>query len=407
MQDAHVIARIGRKFRQLKGALNERSRRLWAASEALELGWGGVTAVAQATKLSATTIRAGVAELKKPKRRALPPERIRRPGGGRQRATQRDPGLRSALEELVEPTTRGDPEAPLLWTIKSTRTLARELAHQEHPVSYRTVGALLEQTGYSLQGNRKTREGTAHPDRNAQFEYINGCVRRFQQRGQPAISVDTKKKELVGDFKNGGRTWRPKGKPQGVRVHDFLDKTLGKAIPYGVYDLLHDEGWVSVGIDHDTAQFAVNAIRRWWREMGRRRFRNARELLITADSGGSNSARCRLWKVALQELANETGLSLTICHFPPGTSKWNKIEHRLFSFIAQNWRGKPLVSLQAIVELIGHTRTAQGLKVRAALDTNTYPKGIEVTEEQLAQVRLQSHTFHGEWNYSIRPGGTN
>ncbi|PYJ79998.1 MAG: ISAzo13 family transposase [Verrucomicrobia bacterium] len=402
MQDAQVIARIGRKFRRLAGALNERSRRLWAASEALELGWGGVSAVAQATNLSPTTIRAGIGELKKPKRRALSPDRIRRPGAGRQRATQRDPGLRSALEGLVEPTSRGDPEASLQWTIKSTRTLARELVQQEHPVSYRTVGALLEQTGYSLQANRKTREGTAHPDRNAQFEYINGCVRRFQRRGQPAISVDTKKKELVGDFKNGGRDWRPQGKPQEVRVHDFLDKTLGKAIPYGVYDLLHNEGWVSVGIDHDTAQFAVNAIGCWWRKMGRRRFPRAQELLISADSGGSNSARCRLWKVALQELANATGLTVTVCHFPPGTSKWNKIEHRLFSFIAQNWRGQPLVSLQTIVELIGHTRTAQGLKVCAALDTNDYPKGIEITDEQLARVKLQPHNFHGEWNYTIR-----
>ena len=405
MQDAQVIAGIGRKFRRLARALNERSRRLWAASEALEVGWGGVSAVAQATNLSPTTIRAGIAELKKPKRSKLPPERIRHPGAGRRQATQRDPGLQHALEALVEPTSRGDPEASLRWTIKSTRTLAKELAQQDHPVSYRTVCTLLEQSGYSLQGNRKTREGATHPDRNAQFEYINGRVRRFHKRGQPAISVDTKKKELVGDFKNGGRDWRPQGKPEKVRVHDFLDKTLGKAIPYGVYDLLHNEGWVSVGIDHDTSQFAVNAIGCWWREMGCRRFRHARELLIMADSGGSNSARCRLWKVALQALANATGLTLTVCHFPPGTSKWNKIEHRMFSFIAQNWRGQPLVSLQTIVELIGHTRTAEGLKIRAALDTNHYPKGIEVSDEQLAQVKLQPHKFHGEWNYTIRPAG--
>ena len=403
MQEARVIARVRRKFRRLSSALNERSRRLWAASEALELGWGGVTAVARATNLSPTTIRAGIAELKQPKRRTLPPERIRHQGGGRKRVTEQDTGLQPALEALVDPTARGEPESPLRWTIKSTRTLAEELASQHHPVSYRTVAALLDEAGYSLQGNRKTREGGTHPDRNAQFEYINQHVRRFQKRRQPVISVDTKKKELVGDFKNGGREWRPQGQPEPVRVHDFLDKTLGKAIPYGVYDVLNNEGWVSVGIDHDTAQFAVNTIRRWWREMGRPQFRHATELLIMADSGGSNSARCRLWKVALQALADKTHFAVTVCHFPPGTSKWNKIEHRLFSFIAQNWRGKPLVSLQAIVELIGHTRTREGLKVRAALDTNTYPKGVEVRDEQLAQVQIQPHEFHGEWNYTIRP----
>lgn len=405
MQDAQVIARIRRKFRQLQGALNERSRRLWAASEALEIGWGGVTAVAAATHMSQSTVRAGIAELKRPRRgkTALPPERVRRPGGGRRLAVVNDPQLLPVLDGLVEPTSRGDPESPLRWTIKSTRTLAAELTRQAHPVSYRTVATLLDEAGYSLQGNRKTREGASHPDRNAQFEHLNSEVARFLKRGQPAISVDTKKKELVGDFKNGGRDWRPQGQPEEVRVHDFQDKTLGKAIPYGVYDILNNQGWVSIGIDHDTAEFAVNTIRRWWKRMGRRRFPKARDLFVTADSGGSNSARCRLWKVALQNLADDTGLRITVGHLPPGTSKWNKIEHRMFSFITQNWRGQPLVTLQAIVELIGHTRTATGLTVHAELDTNTYPKGVEVPAETLAQVRLKPHVFHGDWNYKILP----
>lgn len=405
MQDAQVIARIRRKFRRLQGALNERSRRLWAASEALEIGWGGVTAVAAATHMSQSTVRAGIVELKSPRRgkMSLPPERVRRPGGGRRRAVVNDPQLLPVLDGLVEPTSRGDPESPLRWTIKSTRTLAGELARQAHPVSYRTVATLLDEAGYSLQGNRKTREGASHPDRNAQFEHLNTEVARFLKRGQPAISVDTKKKELVGDFKNGGRDWRPRGQPEEVRVHDFQDPTLGKAIPYGVYDILNNQGWVSIGIDHDTAEFAVNTIRRWWKRMGRRRFPKARDLFVTADSGGSNSARCRLWKVALQELADDTGLRITVGHLPPGTSKWNKIEHRMFSFITQNWRGQPLVSLQAIVELIGHTRTATGLTVRAELDTNAYPKGVEVPAETLAQVRLKPHVFHGDWNYRILP----
>jgi hypothetical protein len=405
MQDAQLIARIRRKFGQLQGALNERSRRLWAASEALEIGWGGVTAVAEATHMSQSTVRAGIAELRTPRRgkAALPPERIRRRGGGRRRATLNDPQLLPAINGLVEPTSRGDPASPLRWTIKSTRTLAEELARRDHPVSYGTVATLLGQAGYSLQSNRKTREGASHPDRNAQFEYLNAEVARFLKRGQPAISVDTKKKELVGDFKNGGRDWRPRGQPEEVRVHDFQDAVLGKAIPYGVYDILNNQGWVSIGVNHDTAAFAVNTIRRWWKRMGRRRFPSARELLVTADSGGSNSARCRLWKVALQELADDIQLKITIAHLPPGTSKWNKIEHRLFSFITQNWRGQPLASLETIVELIGHTRTATGLVVRAELDKNTYPKGVEVPDEQLEAVQLKPHAFHGEWNYTILP----
>jgi hypothetical protein len=401
MQDAAFIERIRRKFLLLRPALDERSRRLWAATEAMEFGWGGITAVAVATGLSPTTISTGLGELRGGN--ISEGAQVRRPGGGRKSVSKDDPALVPTLERLVEPTARGDPESPLRWTIKSTRVLAEELTRQEHPVSHTTVATLLEQEGFSLQANRKTREGGKHPDRNAQFEYINGRVKHFLKRRQPAISVDTKKKELIGDFKNGGREYRPKGRPEEVRVHDFVDKELGKAIPYGVYDLKNNEGWVSVGIDHDTAEFATNTILRWWREMGWERFPRASELLIMADGGGSNSVRCRLWKVALQRVADETRLKLTVCHFPPGTSKWNKIEHRLFAFITQNWRGKPLVTLQAIVELIGHTKTSTGLTVRAAIDDATYPSGIKVSDDKLSQVKLRPHEFHGEWNYSIRP----
>ena len=388
----------------LRAEMDERMRRQWAAAEARDLGWGGVTAVARATGLSRTTITAGLAELDlPPKRRSVEAMRVRRPGGGRRQLTETDPDLLAALESLIEPVTRGDPESPLRWTCRSTRNLAEELTRQRHPVGPRTVAKLLHQAGYSLQGNRKTREGTSHPDRNAQFEHINGLVRQFLDRGHPAISVDTKKKELVGDFKNGGREWHPAGRPEEVRVHDFRDKTLGKAIPYGVYDILNNQGWVSVGIDHDTAQFATNSIRRWWRQMGRKRFPKASELLITADSGGSNGPRSRLWKVCLQSLADELALPLVVCHFPPGTSKWNKIEHRLFSFITQNWRNRPLISRQAIVSLIASTTTRTGLIVKAALDTNHYDLAIKVSDDELAQVRLTPHEFHGDWNYTIGP----
>jgi hypothetical protein len=404
MQDAKVIARIRRKYRALEPELDERRRRQWAAAEARDLGWGGVTAVAEATGLSRTTVSVGMRELTLPaKRRALEAMRVRRPGGGRRPLSETDPGLMAALETLIEPATRGDPESPLRWTCKSIRRLADELTRENHPVGPVTVSKLLRQAGYSLQANRKTREGALHPDRNAQFEYINASVQRFLRRGQPAISVDTKKKELVGDFKNAGREWRPQGKPEEVRVHDFLIKSLGKAIPYGVYDMLHNQGWVNVGIDHDTAQFAVNSIRRWWDEMGHERFPRAKELLITADGGGSNSHRSRLWKVSLQELADELGLRLFVCHFPPGTSKWNKIEHRLFSFITQNWRGKPLVNHYTIINLIASTTTRSGLIVKAALDTNHYETKIKVSDEQLARVRLKRHEFHGDWNYTLSP----
>jgi hypothetical protein len=404
MNNARTIARIQRKYQLLLPEMDERRRRQWAAAEARELGWGGVSLVARATGLSRPTITAGMRELDQPlAQRAAQAARVRRTGGGRPALTATDPGLLAALESLLEPVTRGDPESPLRWTCTSTRRLAEELTRQNHPVGPRTVAALLHAAGYSLLANRKTREGISHPDRNAQFEFINASVTRFMLRNQPAISVDTKEKELVGDFKNGGREWRPKGQPEEVRVHDFLDKTLGKAIPYGVYDMVNDQGWVSVGIDHDTAQFATHSIRRWWYEMGQERFPRANELLITADGGGSNGYRTRLWKVSLQALADELGLTLLVCHFPPGTSKWNKIEHRLFSFITQNWRGRPLVSLQAIVSLIASTTTSTGLIVKAALDTNHYDTAIKVSDEELAGLQLQRNEFHGDWNYTISP----
>jgi len=384
--------------------MDERMRRQWAAAEAMELAWGGVSCVAKATGISRTTILAGIRELKvQESSERLPSPGIRRPGGGRKLLLETDPDLWDALDALVDPVTRGHPETPLRWTCKSTRRLAEELCRQGHPVSDRTVACLLYAAGYSLQANRKTREGKGHPDRNAQFEYINHQVQRVQKRGQPVVSVDTKKKELVGDFKNAGQEWRPKDDPQKVRVHDFKDKRLGKAIPYGVYDVANNQGWVSVGIDHDTAYFAANSIRRWWEDMGSKRFPRARELTITADGGGSNGYRSRLWKVALQGLADQLGLKLKVCHFPPGTSKWNKIEHRLFSYITSNWRGQPLVSHQAIVNLIASTTTITGLVVQAALDTNVYETGIKVSDEEMANLRLTPCEFHGEWNYTIAP----
>lgn len=390
------------KYVALAPVLTERSRRLWAATEARALGHGGIAKVQRATGLARSTIERGLRELDSEE--ALGPERVRRPGGGRKRASEKDATLWTDLDALVEPMASGDPSSPLRWTSKSVRRLAKELKALGHDVSHRVVAELLHEHDYSLQANRKTREGTAHPDRDAQFRYIRDQVRRFQRRGQPAISVDTKKKELVGDFKNPGREWRPKGRPEAVRVHDFLIPEQGKAIPYGVYDLKRNEGWVSVGIDHDTASLAVNAIRSWWKRMGRRAYPGARSLLITADAGGSNGHRLRLWKWELQKFARRTGLTITVCHFPPGTSKWNKIEHRLFSHIAMNWRGKPLVSLATIVSLIGSTTTTEGLRVRSEIDHGTYPKGTVITKEQMAEVNLKRHSFHGDWNYTIRPG---
>ena len=384
--------------------MDERVRRHWAATEAVELGWGGISHVARATGISRTTILAGVRELKAQEASGTAPSPgIRRPGGGRKLLVETDPELWDALDALVDPMTRGHPETPLRWTCKSTRQLAEELTRQHHPVSDRTVACLLYAAGYSLQANRKTREGKGHPDRNAQFEHISQQVQRVQKRGQPVVSVDTKKKELVGDFKNAGQEWRPKNDPQKVRVHDFKDKDLGKAIPYGVYDVANNQGWVSVGIDHDTAEFAANSIHRWYEDMGSKRFPRARELMITADGGGSNSCRSRLWKVALQSLADRLELKLRVCHFPPGTSKWNKIEHRLFSYITSNWRGQPLVSHEAIVNLIASTTTKTGLVVQAALDTNVYETGLKVSDDELARIRLSPCDFHGEWNYTIAP----
>jgi len=381
-------------------------RRLWAAVEAADFGWGGVTLVARATGLARNTVMVGHRELEY--RRTHPREpvsvQIRRPGGGRKRLTEIDPGLEQALEALVDPATRGHPESPLRWTCKSTSQLAEELQRQNHPVTDRTVARLLKGAGYSLQANRKTQEGSSHPDRNAQFEYISQQVRAFQKQGQPVVSVDTKKKELVGEFKNSGEEWQPAGQPEKVQVHDFPDKKLGKAIPYGVYDLASNEGWVSVGIDHDTARFATASVGRWWREMGSRRFPTATKLMITADGGGSNSSRNRLWKTALQALADEVGLRLAVCHFPPGTSKWNKIEHRLFCFITKNWRGRPLTTYEVIVNLIASTTTKTGLVVRAAIDSSNYDTGVTVSDNELASLRLTRAKFHGEWNYTIKPG---
>jgi len=387
--------------------MDERMRRQWAATEALALGWGGVTAVSVATGLSRNTIDAGIREVHlraKQRGRVVVSHRIRREGGGRKPITEADPDVMDELDRLVEPLTRGDPMSPLRWTCRSTRNLAEALRGQGHVVGDRTVAMLLHRAGYSLQSNRKVLEGTAqHSDRNAQFEHINAQVIAFQQEGYPVISVDTKKKELVGIFKNGGREWRRCGEPEEVQVHDFQDPGLSKAIPYGVFDLTHNQGWVSVGIDHDTARFAAATILRWWQKMGHKHFPAARKILITADGGGSNGSRCRLWKVALQDLADQMGIQVSVSHFPPGTSKWNKIEHRLFCHITQNWRGKPLISHQVIVNLIANTTTRAGLRVRAELDTRHYEPGIKVSDHELAKIRIKKNDFHGEWNYTISP----
>ncbi len=393
------------KYEFMCPELDERGRRLWAASEALAVGHGGIATVAQATGLAESTIRRGQRELLRPTAAAVSSSRrVRRQGGGRKDLLEEDPTLVFALEALVEPTTRGDPGSPLRWTCKSTRRLADELTQQGHRVSHTKVAQVLEGLGYSLQGTRKTTEGVAHPDRNAQFEYVNQQVQAFQCRRQPVVSVDAKKKELVGDFANGGREYQPQGHPERVRVYDFPDKQLGKAIPYGIYDLTANCGWVSVGIAHDTAQFAVATLRRWWWHMGCKVYRQARALLITADGGGSNGSRCRLWKVEVQRLADELGFPITVCHFPPGTSKWNKIEHRLFCHITENWRGRPLINHEVIVSLIANTTTKAGLRIKAELDAGQYPTGLKVTDEQIRAVNLFPADFHGEdWNYTIKP----
>lgn len=399
-------AAIQLRYGALDPVLNERSRRRFAAAEALAAGRGGVTAVSRITGLARSTITRGLAELRG---EAVPEAalgRVRRKGGGRRSLVATDASLLADLKDLVEPATRGDPMAPLLWTAKSLRNLAAGLGALGHRIGHNVVADLLRELGYTLQANRKTREGTNHPDRDAQFGYINDRVKEALTEGEPAVSVDTKKKELVGDFKNAGREYHPKGQPETVRVHDFRIPELGRAAPYGVYDIADNTGWVSVGIDHDTASFAVNSIRRWWQSMGCQRYPNATQLVITADCGGSNGARVRLWKRELQTLADELSLAITVCHLPPGTSKWNKIEHRLFSFITKNWRGKPLVSYQTIVQLIAATTTNAGLKVKSEIDTNSYPAGVKVSDAEMDAVNIHRHQFHGHWNYTISPSPT-
>ena len=389
------------KFERVREVLDERARRWWAGTEALAYGRGGVTILHEATGMSRSTVRIGMREIAQ--KVVAPSERVRASGGGRKHVTEKQPGLMTALERLVDPATRGDPMSPLRWTSKSTQHLAAALKLEGYQVSADTVGTMLKEKDYSLQGNRKTLDGSSHPDRDAQFQYIAARSQEFMEAGQPVISVDTKKKELVGPFKNAGREYQPKGCPEPVGTHDFKDPELGKGIPYGAFDPVHNSGYVNVGVDHDTAEFAVESIRRWWKMMGAETHPGARALLVTADCGGSNGYRLRGWKYGLQALADEMELKITVCHFPPGTSKWNKIEHRLFSHITQNWRGRPLVSHEVIVNLIANTTTRTGLRVQAALDTGCYPKGRKITEEQMATINLDRAEFHGDWNYTIKP----
>jgi hypothetical protein len=395
------VTSLRARWEQMAPNLDERGRRLFVASEALMVGLGGVTAASSATGMARSTINRGIKELKAGRQENV--GRVRRPGAGRKSAVEAQPGLLAALEALIEDAIRGDPESPLRWVSRSQRTIAATLGQLGFAVSQKLVGLLLRQLKYSCQANRKTREGTSHPDRNAQFEYINTTVKAAIAEGAPAISVDTKKKELVGDFKNGGRELRRARDPEPVRVHDFEIKSLGKVAPYGVYDIAANDGWVNVGIDADTAAFAVESIRRWWYRLGGPRYPNARRLVITADCGGSNGNRVRLWKRELQRFANETGLAITVAHLPPGTSKWNKIEHRLFAYISQNWRGKPLVSHQVIIQLIAATTTEKGLTVTCDIDANSYPKGIKISDAEMQALNIEQHDFHGEWNYTISP----
>ena len=393
-------AAVAERFAAISPHLNERQRRLWAGAEARALGRGGITLVSRATGLSRPTLHKALSELKSP---PLAEGRVRRKGGGRKPLRERDLELEAALDALVDPDSRGDPMSPLRWTCKSTGQLALALTRGGHPVSADTVGTMLKEAGYRLQANVKTKEGSQHPDRDAQFRYLNEQAREFRDAGLPVVSVDAKKKELIGEFKNVGREWEPKGRPVEVRVHDFLLPELGKAIPYGIYDLERNLGWVNVGQDHETAAFAVESLRRWWRGDGVFAYPEADQLLICADGGGSNGYRVRLWKYELSKLAGETGLAITVCHLPPGTSKWNKIEHRLFSHISMNWRGRPLTSHQVVVELIGATTTKQGLRVHAERDTGIYPKDVTVSDASMSEIDLQAHAWHGEWNYTIRP----
>jgi transposase len=404
--DRARIEEIRSRYADLAPVMDERVTRLWAAGEAKSLGRGGIAAVTEATGILGKRIRYGIRDLAQ--LQLSPPgepprqQRVRRPGAGRKPLTETDSTLVPDLESLIDPSTRGDPESPLRWTCKSVRKLAEELRAKGHKVSGQKVSELLHELGYSLQGTRKTREGSAHPDRNAQFEHINAQAKAFQRAGQPVVSVDTKKKELVGDFANRGKEWQPAGEPVPVRVHDFIDKKLGKAVPYGIYDVARNEGWVNVGIDHDTSEFAVESLRRWWRRMGSRVYPDATRLLVTADGGGSNGYRTRLWKRELQRFVDESGLAVTVAHYPPGTSKWNKIEHRMFCHITQNWRGRPLESVEAIVNLIGSTTTKAGLRIKTSLDKNLYEKAIRVSDEEVASIHITPHRFHGDWNYTIR-----
>ena len=406
MISIQVVERIRRKYQLICPYLNEKSRRVWGAIEAQALGYGGISAVSRASGMNRNTIKAGFRDLEVQEQQGESDRirsSIRQIGGGRKRLEEKDATLVADLDKLLEPTTRGDPELPLRWTCKSVKKLTDGLRLLGHSISPKTVYNLLKSMGYSLQSNRKTEEGTNHPDRDGQFQYISRQVSQFQKYHRPVISVDAKKRELIGNYKQPGQEWHPKGNPTTVKMHDFEDKVLGKAIPYGVYDLCANEGWVSVGIDHNTAEFAIESIRHWWNEMGHLRYPRSKHLLITADCGSSNSNRSRLWKLKLQELANEIGLKIQVCHFPPGTSKWNKIEHRLFCQITKNWRGRPLTSLQIVVALINNTTTDQGLKVRAQLDENSYPVGLKVTDEEFNEISIKKRRFHGEWNYQITP----
>lgn len=399
MENIDTIKTIEKKYLVLSKLFNEKNRRIWAATEATAIGYGGPTIVAKATKISRTTIYTANKEIKK----GFPDDslqRIRSKGGGRKRITEIDSTILKDLEQLVDPVTRGDPESPLRWTCKSVRQLSEALKNKDHKIGRQKIADLLKKLGYSLQSNRKIKEGSSHPDRDAQFNFINNLVKKFQKQNQPVISVDTKKKELIGNFKNDGKEWQPKGKPEEVDVYDFIGEG-GKVSPYGIYDQTKNVGWVSVGIDHDTSEFAVESIKRWWNKMGHKFYPDAKELLITADGGGSNGYRVRLWKYCLQDLANELNLKISVCHFPPGTSKWNKIEHRMFSFISQNWRGKPLTSHEVVVNLIANTTNKKGLQIKAEIDTNTYETGKKVSDKEIRNINLVKNKFHGEWNYSI------
>jgi len=398
MKDTELISK---RHKILSPFLDEKARRLMIATESKVIGHGGIGVVSKSTGVSRTTISTGLRELKNPD--LIDTSRIRKEGGGRKKEVEKLPAIEKELEKLIEPALRGEPDSPLMWTSKSLRKLSVELKLKGFNVSHKLVGEILKAKGFSLQANRKTDEGKGHPDRNAQFEHIHLKVKDFQENNQPVISVDAKKKELIGNFKNNGKEWHKEKEPQKVKVYDFLSDAEGKAIPYGVYDLSQNNGWVSVGIDHDTAEFAVETIKKWWTKMGKPSYPNAERLLITADGGGSNSSRSRLWKKEIQKLSNETGLTIEVCHFPPATSKWNKIEHRLFSYISQNWRGKPLVSYQVIVSLIASTKTEKGLDVTCELDTKTYSTGIKITEEEMEAINLEKNDFHGEWNYKIKP----